>query len=70
LHTFYLAFALIIIGIALLSGRSLVFACLLISLAVFYWLAKEEERDLEQAFGQDYVRYKLAVPMFLPRVWK
>jgi protein-S-isoprenylcysteine O-methyltransferase Ste14 len=66
----YLAFALIIIGIALLSGRFLALVWLLISLAVFYWLAKKEERDLEQAFGQDYARYKQAVPMFLPRVWK
>jgi len=66
----YLAFAFIIIGIALLSARLLAFIWVLISLIVFFWLAKKEESDLERTFGQDYVRYKKKIPMFLPRVWK
>ncbi len=66
----YLAFAFIIIGIAFLSARLLTAGWVLISLLVFYWLAKKEEIDLEQVFGTDYLRYKSQTPMFLPRVWK
>ncbi|MBU0529552.1 isoprenylcysteine carboxylmethyltransferase family protein [bacterium] len=66
----YLAFVFIIIGIALLSARLLTFIWTLVSLIVFFWLAKKEESDLERAFGQDYVRYKQKVPMFWPIFWK
>lgn len=34
---------------------------------VYYRLAKREERDMESAFGIDYLNYKGSVPMFLPR---
>lgn len=66
----YLAFTFIIIGIAFLSARLLTLVWVLITLIIFYWLAKKEEGDLEKAFGQDYLRYKKEVPMFLPRFWK
>ncbi len=66
----YLAFGFIIIGIAVLSARLLTIGWVLISVLVFYWLARKEENDLERTFGTDYMRYKNQVPMFLPRVWK
>jgi protein-S-isoprenylcysteine O-methyltransferase Ste14 len=63
----YLAFMLIIAGIALLSRGLLAFAWFLVSVAVLYYLAKKEENDLERAFGDEYLKYKKRVPMFLPR---
>jgi protein-S-isoprenylcysteine O-methyltransferase Ste14 len=66
----YLAFGCIIIGIAFMSARLLTIGWVLISVLVFYWLAKKEESDLERAFGTEYMKYKSQVPMFLPRVWK
>ncbi|MEM2237814.1 MAG: isoprenylcysteine carboxylmethyltransferase family protein [Candidatus Caldarchaeum sp.] len=38
-----------------------------ILLVMYYRLAKSEEKELERIFGEEYTRYKLAVPMFLPR---
>ncbi len=32
--------------------------------------ASLEERDLLADFGEEYVRYRESVPMFLPRVWR
>jgi protein-S-isoprenylcysteine O-methyltransferase Ste14 len=63
----YLAFMLIIAGIALLSRGLLALAWALVSVAVLYYLAKKEEKDLEKAFGHEYMKYKKRVPMFLPR---
>jgi protein-S-isoprenylcysteine O-methyltransferase Ste14 len=66
----YLAFMVIIVGIAVFSTAvlALVWACACV--AVLYWVAKKEEADLERVFGDRYLLYKEAVPMFLPRFWK
>jgi protein-S-isoprenylcysteine O-methyltransferase Ste14 len=38
-------------------------------LLVMYWrLAKQEEREIETAFGDQYRRYASDVPAFLPRL--
>jgi len=34
---------------------------------MYYRLAKKEEEEMEQLFGDDYRKYRLGVPMFLPR---
>ena len=34
----------------------------------FYRLARREEADMEQEFGQKYVEYKQRTGMFLPRL--
>lgn len=34
---------------------------------MYYRLAKKEEEEMERLFGDEYIRYKLSVPMFLPR---
>jgi len=38
-----------------------------ILLFMYYRLAKKEEEEMEQLFGDDYRKYRLGVPMFLPR---
>jgi len=37
-------------------------------IAVYYRLARREEREAEAAFGEAYTRYKASVPMFIPRI--
>jgi hypothetical protein len=33
---------------------------------MYYRLAKKEEQEMEGLFGDEYKRYKVSVPMFLP----
>lgn len=39
-----------------------------ILMLMYYRLARREEREMESAFGSDYVAYTRRVPMFLPRL--
>jgi protein-S-isoprenylcysteine O-methyltransferase Ste14 len=66
----YLAFSLIVAGIALVSLSYLSFVWVVIAVFLMYWAAVKEERDLEKAFGNEYLRYKAAVPAFFPRFWR
>jgi protein-S-isoprenylcysteine O-methyltransferase Ste14 len=62
----YLAFSIIILGIAFLSPSILSFIWVLVSILIMLWVAKQEEADLEKAFGDAYLKYKREVPAFLP----
>lgn len=35
---------------------------------VYYRLAKEEAKEIEEKFGEEYLKYKQKVPMFIPRL--
>jgi protein-S-isoprenylcysteine O-methyltransferase Ste14 len=63
----YLAFMLIIVGIAFLFPGLLTLTWLVIGVVVLYGLAKVEEHDLEKVYGHEYLEYKRNVPLFLPR---
>jgi protein-S-isoprenylcysteine O-methyltransferase Ste14 len=40
-------------------------------LAALYWkLAKREEKDMEEQFGEEFLEYKRNVPAFIPRPWR
>ena len=39
-----------------------------IVILVFTWLARKEERDMIDTFGEDYRTYRKQVPMFVPRL--
>jgi protein-S-isoprenylcysteine O-methyltransferase Ste14 len=64
----YLAFMLIIVGVAFLFPGLLTLIWLIIGIAILYGLAKLEERDLEKVYGNKYLDYKRSVPFFLPRL--
>lgn len=64
----YLAFMLIIVGVASLFPGLLTLIWIVIGIAVLYGLAKIEERDLENVYGNEYLDYKRSVPLFLPRI--
>jgi protein-S-isoprenylcysteine O-methyltransferase Ste14 len=65
----YLAFMLVILGVAFLSRRMLAFLWFAVSVLVFWWVAKKEETDLERAFGGEYISYRERVPILLPKLW-
>ena len=63
-----MGFVLVLIGF-FLQWPTLVTGVMLPILLVMYWrLAKQEEREIETAFGDRYRRYASDVPAFLPRL--
>jgi protein-S-isoprenylcysteine O-methyltransferase Ste14 len=69
-HPQYLGFLLIASG---MNSQWITIPTLLLwpALVVLYYrLAKEEDRKMEEQFGEEYQKYKKAVPMFLPRITK
>jgi len=67
-HPQYAGFALIMIGF-FLQWPTLVTGLMLPVLLAMYWrLAKREEREVEAAFGELYRRYAGRVPAFIPRL--
>jgi protein-S-isoprenylcysteine O-methyltransferase Ste14 len=64
----YLAFSIIIAGIVLLYLSLFSFIWGLISISIMLWMVKKEETDLQKAFGDSFLRYKRAVPAFIPRL--
>lgn len=66
----YLGFTFIIIGISIASLALLSFIWAIISIILFYYVAKKEEKDLEKNFGEDYLKYKKSVPLFIPKLKK
>lgn len=68
-HPRYLAGILINFGLAfLLHCYALCLAVALLSVGLWCGIACLEERDLERAFGDDYIAYRQRVGMFLPRI--
>ena len=64
-----LGWFLILFGIGLLLGSFsivVIFTPLFILLNVLY-LKTIEEKEMEKKFGQEYVKYRESVPMFIPR---
>jgi protein-S-isoprenylcysteine O-methyltransferase Ste14 len=67
-HPQYLGFLLLTLGMNL--EWTTIFTLLLwpVLLIVYYRLAKEEDKENEERFGEEYQKYKRMVPMFIPRV--
>jgi methanethiol S-methyltransferase len=66
----YLGFIFIIIGISIASLAILSFIWVILSIVTFYYVAKKEEKDLEETFGEDYLKYEKSVPLFIPKLNK
>ena len=67
-HPQYLGFLLLTLG--MLFEWTTIFTLLLwpVLAILYYRLAKEEDKENEQRFGEEYRKYKSMVPMFIPRV--
>jgi hypothetical protein len=67
-HPQYTGFLMITLGM-LFDWATLPMLIMWPIMAVLYYrLARKEEADMEQEFGQQYVDYKRATGMFLPRI--
>ncbi|RJR39838.1 MAG: isoprenylcysteine carboxylmethyltransferase family protein [Desulfobacteraceae bacterium] len=68
-HPQYGAFALCGLGLLLLWPRFIVLVMFITMLFGYYGLAKIEERECENKYGQSYRDYKKATAMFIPLPW-
>ena len=67
-HPQYLGFLVLTMGINVLWLTISTIILWPILAILYYRLAKEEEKKLEEKFGEEYKRYKSKVPMFIPRL--
>jgi methanethiol S-methyltransferase len=67
-HPQYSGLFLITIGLLVQWPTIITIATWPILIAVYYRLARREERDAEAAFGDAYRTYKARTPMFVPRL--
>lgn len=66
----YVGFLLITLGLNVMY-LTVITLILWPILAALYWkLAKREEKDIEEQFGEEFREYKRRVPAFIPRPWK
>lgn len=69
-HPIYTGAILLILGFSL-TTLSIASALFWIPVVGFYiWIARYEERILEEEFGEDYLNYKKKVGMLFPRIFK
>lgn len=66
----YVGFLLITLGLNVMY-LTIITLVLWPILAALYWrLAKMEEKDVEAQFGEEFREYKRRVPAFIPRPWR
>lgn len=64
----YVGFLLITLGLNVM-WLTMITLILWPILALLYWrLSKREDKDMEEAFGQEFIDYKKNVPGFIPRL--
>jgi protein-S-isoprenylcysteine O-methyltransferase Ste14 len=69
-HPQYLGLLLITLGMNVLW---VTFSTLLlwpVLAFLYYRLAKEEDKQVEEKFGEEFLKYKKTVPMFIPKLQK
>ncbi len=67
-HPQYIGFYMITFGMILEWATIPLLILYVLLLALYYGLAKKEEKDLEKEFGQEYVEYKKGTKMFIPYI--
>jgi len=67
-HPQYLGFILITLGMNVLWVTISTLLLWPILVIVYYRLAKQEDKEIEQRFGEEYQKYKQTVPMFIPHL--
>ena len=69
-HPQYLGFLMLTLGINILWITLTTLILWPVLVFLYYRLAREEEKRLEEEFGEEYRRYKKSVPMLIPRLRK
>jgi len=67
-HPQYLGFFLITLGMNVQWLTIITLALWPVVVIVYYKLANTEEKDAEEKFGEEYLKYKRRVPGFIPRI--
>jgi len=67
-HPQYLGFILITLGMNVLWVTISTLLLWPILVMVYYRLAKQEDKEMEQKFGEEHQKYKQTVPMFIPHL--
>ena len=67
-HPQYTGFLLLTLGMNLEWTTIFTFLLWPILVIVYYRLAKTEDKEVEEQFGEEFRKYKRTVPMFLPRL--
>ena len=67
-HPQYLGFLLLTLGMNVLWIAISTLLLWPILAILYYRLAKEEDKELEERFGEEYRKYKRMVPMLMPRI--
>ena len=66
-HPQYLGFVSILFGFLLQWPTILTLAMFPVLVGMYAWLARQEERDMEAQFGQEWRDYAARTPRFIPR---
>lgn len=66
-HPQYLGFVAILFGFLLQWPTILTLAMFPVLVGMYAWLARQEERDMEAQFGQEWRDYAARTPRFIPR---
>ncbi|MCW4044288.1 MAG: isoprenylcysteine carboxylmethyltransferase family protein [Candidatus Bathyarchaeota archaeon] len=69
-HPQYTGFLLLTLGMNLEWTTIFTFLLWPVLVFVYYRLAKTEDKEVEEQFGEEFRKYREAVPMFLPRIRK
>ena len=67
-HPQYLGFLLITLGMNILWVTFSTLILWPVLAFLYYRLAKEEDKQMAERFGEEFIRYKNNVPMFIPRI--
>ena len=67
-HPQYVGFLLITLGLNVWWLTIITLALWPVVIIVYYKLAKKEEKDAEEEFGEEYLEYKRRVPGWIPRI--
>lgn len=65
-HPQYLGFLLVTLGMNVLWITISTLLLWPVLVVLYYRLAKEEDKKMEEKFGEKYLKYEHAVPMFIP----
>ena len=65
-HPQYTAFAMMGFGVLLVWPRFMVLMMYVTMLFIYYWLARKEDKECEEKFGENFRAYLETTPMFIP----
>jgi protein-S-isoprenylcysteine O-methyltransferase Ste14 len=67
-HPQYLAFSICSFGLLMLWPRYLVLIMFITMIFVYYFLARHEEKECVEKYGENYIRYQSSTGMFFPKI--